>query len=132
MKLLLAFAALVCVEGFAPTAAPSMLSRSKVAARRPPPYSPHYWFPLRGVAGVPGRRRGLLRHVRFPPGGPRDHQPQPRLDLTRLYGELWPPPLMDVRCPTCPVSKQGSRGDPVRSLSMWCLFYSIPLCDKTF
>merc|ERR1719223_1384144 len=33
MKLLLAFAALVCVEGFAPAAAPSMLSRSKVAAR---------------------------------------------------------------------------------------------------
>lgn len=32
-QLLLAFAALVCVEGFAPTAAPSLLSRSKVAAR---------------------------------------------------------------------------------------------------
>ena len=32
-QLLLAFAALVCVEGFAPAAAPSMLSRSKVAAR---------------------------------------------------------------------------------------------------
>ena len=32
-QLLLAFAALVCVEGFAPAAAPSLLSRSKVAAR---------------------------------------------------------------------------------------------------
>eukprot|EP00320_Phaeocystis_rex_P007550 CAMPEP_0119056138 /NCGR_PEP_ID=MMETSP1178-20130426/835_1 /TAXON_ID=33656 /ORGANISM="unid sp, Strain CCMP2000" /LENGTH=77 /DNA_ID=CAMNT_0007036837 /DNA_START=35 /DNA_END=265 /DNA_ORIENTATION=+ len=38
MKLLLALAALVCVEGFAPAAAPSLLSRSKVA--RPQAVSP--------------------------------------------------------------------------------------------
>merc|ERR1719223_27815 len=47
MKLLLAFAALVCVEGFAPATAPSMLSRSKVAAR---PQA----VPTMGIGGING------------------------------------------------------------------------------
>ena len=44
----LAFAALVCVEGFAPAAAPSLLSRSKVAAR------PQAVTPTMAIGGING------------------------------------------------------------------------------